>query len=77
MNHATWRDRGINNLVTGKVTSVAGRYRVEFVLHDTAGGKQITKDTVYAATKDQRFAAHHVADLVYEALTGERGAFAT
>ncbi len=77
VNYATWRDRGINNLVTGKVTGVAGRYRVEFALHDTAGGSQVTTDTVYAAIKDQRFAAHHVADLVYEALTGERGAFAT
>ena len=77
VDYAPWRSRGIDNLVVGKISGSFGRYTVEFALYDTVGGRQVTSDRVVSSVKDQRFAAHHVADLVYEALTGDRGAFAT
>ena len=74
---APWRARGMDNVVFGRISGSGGSYRVEFTLYDAAGSTKKLIETVRGREKDQRFLAHHVADIVYEALTGERGAFAT
>jgi len=73
-----WRMVNVDNLVIGKITqSGAGQYTVEFQLFDVLRGKQITGYSLPAGREDLRRVAHHIADLIYEELTGERGAFDT
>jgi TolB protein len=73
-----WRMVNVDNLVIGKITQgSAGQYTVEFQLFDILRGKQIASYTLPADRQDLRRVAHHIADLIYEKLTGERGAFNT
>lgn len=77
IDYAPWRSRGIQYLVLGRITASGSRYAIEFALYDVMGGRQMMSDRVTVGSKDERFGAHTVSDLVYEELTGVRGAFAT
>ncbi|MEN8175840.1 MAG: Tol-Pal system beta propeller repeat protein TolB [Pseudomonadota bacterium] len=77
VNYAVWRAAGIDNLVIGEVARSGTGYALRFQLFDVVSGERIAGETVNASAKDLRFAAHHIADIIYERLTGERGAFAT
>ena len=77
VDYAPWRSRQIQHLVVGRITAQSNRYQIEFALHDVMSGRQVMTDRVTVASKDERFGAHTVSDLVYEELTGVRGAFAT
>ena len=73
-----WRMVNVDNLVIGKISQTTpGQYTVQFQLIDILRGKQIAGYSFPAAHKDMRRVAHHIADLIYEELTGERGAFNT
>jgi TolB protein len=72
-----FRSAGIDNLVVGRLLKRSGGYQAEFKLYSTADSQVLLTEAVTAPARDQRFAAHHIADLIYEKLTGERGAFAT
>ena len=72
-----FRSAGIEYLVVGRLISRSGGYQAEFKLYNTGDSQLLLNEAVTAPARDQRFAAHHIADLVYEKLTGERGAFAT
>jgi TolB protein len=72
-----FRKAGIEYLVVGRLINRSSGYQAEFKLYNTADSQLLLNEAVTAPAKDQRFAAHHIADLVYEKLTGERGAFAT
>jgi TolB protein len=54
-----------------------GGYLVRFQLFDVYRGEQIAGFNIATTARDLRATAHHVADIIYETLTGERGAFAT
>ncbi len=77
VNTDAWRSRNIANLVTGQILQTGSGYKAQFSLYDTASSQKLLSETVTTKIKDQRFAAHHIADMIYEKLTGERGAFAT
>jgi TolB protein len=64
-------------LVVGNVRPNAGNYAMEFYVLDVVNGKQLTAMSVTASKSDLRMGAHRVADIVYEAITGVKGAFAT
>jgi len=73
-----WRLLGMENLVIGKLTPTpAGDYEVEFRLVDVYKATQIAGYKITSTAGNLRLTAHQIADIVYEQLTGEKGAFAT
>ena len=79
VNIADWRVLGSEALVVGSVTLLPQRRaRVQFELIDVPRGRML-KGRVYdnIGLDQLRQVSHRIADLVYETLTGERGAFST
>lgn len=74
----------VDNIVTGKITPAGGgNYRVEFQLLSAYADKATGQKTVILSQNftsrdgQLRALAHHISDLIYENLTGERGIFST
>ena len=73
-----WRMVNVDNLVIGQIKETAdGQYSVSFELFDVFRGKRLTGSSFPTAARDLRRVAHHISDVIYETLTGERGAFNT
>ena len=73
-----WRALNVENLVVGEVTpNGPGGYLVKFYLYDVFRGEQVTGYSLPTTVRDLRATAHHIADIIYETLTGQPGAFAT
>ena len=64
-------------LITGKVSFVNEKLRVEFRLWDVLAGKEITALAFTTVTSNWRRVGHIISDKVYERLTGEKGYFDT
>jgi TolB protein len=68
-------------LVSGSVTKLAdGRFDVRFRLWDVArgqSGQDLGAQSFVVTLPELRFAAHRISDIVYEKLTGDKGAFST
>ena len=78
VNYSDFRILGAPYLVIGKVNGLAnGRFKVEFRLLDVFRSKQVTGHGFDARPDELRQIAHRMSDIIYEALTGERGAFDT
>ncbi|MBE0549632.1 MAG: Tol-Pal system protein TolB [Rubrivivax sp.] len=75
---AEWRGRGTDALVAGSATRLPdGRFDVRFRLWDVLKNEQLLGQSKVVLDADLRLAAHRVADEIHEALTGERGVYAT
>jgi TolB protein len=72
-----WRAVDADDLVVGTVEATGNGYKVTFQLLDVYRGNQVASYTVTAGRGRLRAAAHHVSDLIYEALTGKPGIFST
>ncbi|WP_133512047.1 Tol-Pal system beta propeller repeat protein TolB [Candidatus Thiosymbion oneisti] len=73
-----WRLVAMDNLVIGKVERAAvGGYDVSCVLFDVFRGKQLAAMTFTSRASELRYAAHRIADMIYERLTGSPGVAAT
>jgi TolB protein len=78
VNFRDWRVLGVDNLVIGRIEATGtDSYNIRFELFDVLRGVKSIGYTIPATRAQLRRAAHHIADLIYEALTGERGAFNT
>ncbi|MEJ5988978.1 Tol-Pal system beta propeller repeat protein TolB [Ramlibacter sp. PS3R-8] len=75
---APWRQKTADSLAVGSATRLAdGRYDVRFRLWDVVRGQSLAADGFVVVAADLRLAAHRVADMIYEKLTGEKGVFST
>jgi TolB protein len=73
-----WRITGVGNLVVGSIRPFSkDKYIIEFQLFDVFKERQMIGHSFTVPTKELRGVAHSISDLVYEAITGERGAFNT
>jgi TolB protein len=73
-----WRARGADALLAGSVSRLAdGRWDVRYKLWDVVKGQSLGGQSLAVVTADLRLAAHRIADLMYERLTGDKGVFAT
>lgn len=76
---AVSRGMGADSLLTGRATKIgSNRYDIKFELLDAvAQGRSLLDKSFQVSGNDVRALAHHISDLVYEKLTGERGIFST
>lgn len=74
-----WRHVGADSVVSGQVKSIGyNRYEVSFTLVDAvAQGRVLLSKSFQVSSNEIRPLAHHIGDMVYEKLTGERGVFST
>lgn len=83
VNFEPWAAMGMESMVVGHIEAAgAGQYRVTFELVDVVQGKSggnavLDSRVATVTTKQLRKYAHRISDIVYEKLTGERGAFLT
>jgi TolB protein len=76
--YAAWKGKGANALLVGSVTTGQGNLvDVRFRLHDVATGKELFVLKLSVRPEQTRAAGHHIADKVFEQLTGMRGIFST
>ena len=73
-----WRILGVEAVVVGKVVPRdSSNNTIRFQLFDIVSGRQLLGWTMNAPANGMRGAAHRVADMVYEKLTGIKGVFST
>jgi TolB protein len=73
-----WRILGTESLVIGQVQNTGvDLYDISFWLLDVFQAKQIVAFKIPSTEKSLRAAAHKISDIVYQQLTGVKGAFST
>ncbi len=78
VDYPKWRNVGIEALLTMKVTAAGeGKIRVQFELYDLVRKNRVLGHSVTTNKNQLRKVAHKISDLVFEKLTGIKGAFST
>jgi TolB protein len=78
VNFVDWQARSSDALVIGKIEPQRdGRVEVRFRLFDVQKQSQLASFSYVVAPAQLRATAHRIADVVYEALTGDKGVFST
>lgn len=75
---SAWKTTGDDYMVVGRVVPLgAGRLAVDFNLLNVLTGQSVARKRFNATAQSLRNAAHRVSDVIYQAITGIRGAFDT
>lgn len=78
INAQAWQSRHINNLVTGQMSGGSVNFQLMDIYSAQPKTPILTQRLSGANNEaEQRKLAHHVADLIYEKLTGKKGIFST
>lgn len=79
VDYSFWRKQGADNIVVGKVQALSGgRSQVTFQLLDVLSNNHVLVNKTFTVNnRDLRALAHHISDMVYQQLTGDRGIFST
>jgi len=78
LDFSSWKVAGIDNLVIGSVRPAGNQqFAVKFQLFDVFKGEQLLGYSLTADASSLRYTAHHISDLIYQQLTGQKGAFNT
>jgi TolB protein len=78
VNWDTWRQLKQEYLVVGKVMDAANAtYRLEFELYRTGNQERLLGVAMASRPNDIRSAAHKISDMIFQKITGIRGAFNT
>ena len=73
-----WRNAGQEYLVVGRIfQKSSGQYEIQFQLLDVLKQKQLVGYSLPVKKRNLRSSAHEISDLIYEKITGTRGAFNT
>lgn len=73
-----WRNRGVESIVIGSLGAKGPEgYVVQFQLFDAIRGRGLLGYSIPVTQRNLRKVAHKIGDLIYEKLTGQRGAFST
>lgn len=73
-----WKSAGQDYLVVGRILENSpGDYNIQFQLLDVLKQKQLIGYNLPVKKRKLRTAAHEISDLIYEEITGTRGAFNT
>lgn len=73
-----WRYLKSDFIVVGKLAPEGGdRYAAQFELYNVLTGQRLTGQRLAATTASMRTMAHRISDIIFEQLTGIRGAFST
>lgn len=77
-NFEAWRAGKIEAVVTGQIKSIGGgQFSVAFKLFDVYNKKQLFEKEFKVKKEQLRKLAHHISDIIYQQLTGDRGVFST
>ncbi|MDF9393813.1 MULTISPECIES: Tol-Pal system beta propeller repeat protein TolB [Methylococcus] len=74
---AVWQSLGQDFVVVGQVQPAGGDYEADFHVVDVIRGTLVISYKLPFGRAGTRQAAHRIADVIYKAITGEPGAFAT
>ena len=72
-----WRIQGVSYVLIGRLERNGDRFRVHYALFDVFRETRLLQGNLEGAESQLRDLAHEISDIVYEQLTGLRGAFST